>query len=177
MATHTLWSEMSPLLAHEILLSTQKGNKKLYRTAVEIMAPAIGRRVPKVLEMPKVERHAVFTQLLSQPQSDALSFNLLSQWFVRDHVELLCAWLDALGIAHDDQGCADTFPAAPDKAALEKALNAVLKAYDPTLVKVYLTTFNDIDDVDWKPLTELLESDARLQLEPAEGSSAAEASS
>jgi hypothetical protein len=155
---------MPPTFAHDILLSTQKDNKKLYRKAVEIMAPAMGRRLPKVLEMPKLERHAAFVQLLARSESEPLSFNLLSQWLLREQSPMLCDWLDTLGIAHDSSGCTGAFPPAPSKEVLRAAAGQLLAKYSPGLVLLYLATFNEIDEVRWKALEELLGSEPRLKL-------------
>lgn len=156
---------MNPVRAHGILVDTQRGNKKLYRTVVESLAPGIGKRVPVIMELPKLERHAAFTQLLSQAMAEQLSFNILSQWLVQEHVPMLCAWLDALGIEHDAKGCANTFPECPPEAKLKAGLDALLKDNDPEVVSIYLITFNEIDEVQWEALTKLLEEDPRLQLE------------
>lgn len=167
MPTHPLWGQISPVLANDILIHTQKSNKKLYRTAVDIIAPNIGLRSVKVMEMPKIERHATFVQLLSKPQLEALSFNIFSTWLVDNHAPMLCAWLDALGIAHDENGCADEFPLAPDKAKLQKAVDTLLKSYDATLVSLYLNAFNEIDMVQWPALAEILATNSRLKIEAA----------
>lgn len=164
MPTHPLWAQISPALANDILLHTQKNNKKLYRTAVDIVAPNIGLRSVKVMELPKVERHAAFTSLLCRPQLEALSFNILSTWLVDNHVPMLCAWLDSLGIAHDEQGCANAFPPAPDKATLKKAVDGLLAKFDATAVTIYLNAFNEIDEVQWAPLAEILASEPKLKL-------------
>lgn len=164
MPTHSLWTQISPVLANDILLHTQKSNKKLYRTTVEIMAPHFGVRPPKVLELPKVERHATFVELLGKPQLEALSFNILSTWLVDNHTAMLNMWLDSLGIAHDERGCANAFPVVPEKAALKKAVDGLLAKFDPTLVTVYLNAFYEIDEVHWPALKEILEQDARLKI-------------
>jgi hypothetical protein len=163
MATHLLWKKMDPQRVHEILLSVQEGNKKLYRTTVEIMAPHIGMRPVKVLEMPKTERHAAFAQLLAKPALEELSFNLISTWLMHTQKELLSAWLDALQIPHDGSGCANTFPPCPDKTKLQQAVEKLLSQFEPRLVALYLRTFNEIDEVRWQPLAEILDSDKRLQ--------------
>src|SRR5471030_2470304 len=72
--THTLWPLLPATLANEILLSVQKSNKKLYRTALEVMAPRMGVRVPILIEMPKTQRHAVWIQILARPEMEVLSF-------------------------------------------------------------------------------------------------------
>ncbi len=129
--THAVWPTLPAPLAMEILLSVQKSNKKLYRTALEIMAPRMGVRVPILIEMPKAVRHATWVQILARPEMEVLSFNLLSTWLIEAQRPLLCAWLDSLGIAHGENGCADNFPPAPDAALLKKGVDGLLKQFDP----------------------------------------------
>ena len=162
--THAIWPTLNPALANEILLAVQKGNKKLYKTAVEVMAPRMGVRVPLLLEMPKKERHAVWIQILSRPEMEVLSFNLLSAWLIEAQTPMLCAWLDSLGIEHGDNGCADNFPVEPDAAKLQKAVDVLLEKFDPQIVSTYLRTFNQIDETRWAGLDEIIKTDKRLQL-------------
>jgi hypothetical protein len=151
-------------LANEILLSVQKTNKKLYRTAVEVMAPRMGVRVPILIEMPKAGRHATWIQILGRPEMEVLSFNLLSTWLIETQRPMLCAWLDALGIEHAENGCADSFPPQPGAAALKKGVDLLLEKFDPVLVTVYLHCFNQIDETRWPDLDKILHDDPRLQL-------------
>ncbi len=160
--THSLWPQLPAPLANEILLSVQKSNKKLYRTAVEVMAPRMGVRVPTLIEMPKTQRHATWIQILGRPEMEVLSFNLLSTWLIETQREMLCAWLDALGIAHGENGCADDFPPEPDAALLKKGVDALLEKFDPSIVAIYLRTFNCIDETHWPALDEILAFDQRL---------------
>jgi hypothetical protein len=162
--THSLWPVLPAQLANEILLSVQKTNKKLYKTAVEVMAPRMGVRVPILIEMPKTQRHATWIQILARPEMEVLSFNLLSTWLIETQREMLCAWLDALGIAHGENGCADDFPPEPDAALLKKSVDVLLEKFDPTIVAIYLRTFNCIDETHWTALEEILKSDKRLEL-------------
>jgi hypothetical protein len=161
--THAIWPTLPPSFANDILVSIQKSNKKLYRTAVEVMAPRMGVRVPTLLEMPKAQRHATWIQILGRPEMEVLSFNLLSTWLIDSQRPMLCAWLDSLGIEHGENGCADTFPPQPDAAALKKGVDALLGQFDPLTVGVYLRTFNQIDETRWPALDEILATDKRLQ--------------
>jgi hypothetical protein len=170
--THTLWPTLPPQLANDILLAVQKGNKKLYRTAVEVMAPRMGIRVPTLLEMPKAQRHATWIQILARPEMEVLSFNILSAWLIESQRPMLCAWLDALGIEHGENGCADNFPPQPDAAAIKKGVNLLLGKFDSQIVSVYLRTFNQIDETQWPALEEILRNDPRLQPKPATFASA-----
>ena len=165
--THAIWPTLPPQLANEILLAVQKGNKKLYRTAVEVMAPRMGVRVPTLLETPKAQRHATWIQILARPEMEVLSFNLLSSWLIETQRPMLCAWLDALGIEHGENGCADNFPAQPDAALLKKGVDTLLAQFDPQIVGVYLRTFNQIDETQWPALDEIVRSEPRLQAKAA----------
>jgi hypothetical protein len=165
--THTIWPTLSPQLANDILLAVQKGNKKLYRTAVEVMAPRMGVRVPTLLETPKAQRHEAWIRILARPEMEVLSFNLLSTWLIENHRPMLCAWLDALGIEHGANGCADNFPPQPDAAVLKKSVNLLLQKFDSRIVGVYLRTFNQIDETQWPVLDEILSTEPRLQLKAA----------
>jgi hypothetical protein len=161
--THAIWPTLPPALANEILVSVQKANKKLYRTALEVMAPRMGVRVPTLMETPKTERHATWARILSHPQMEVLSFNILSTWLIETQRPMLCAWLDSLGIAHGDNGCADNFPPEPPAAKLRAGVDALLAKFDPLVVGVYLRSFNQIDETQWPALDEILRTDARLQ--------------
>jgi hypothetical protein len=76
---------------------------------------------------------------------------------------MLCAWLDALGIEHGANGCADTFPPQPDAALIKKGVDLLLQQFDPQIVGVYLRTFNQIDETQWAVLDEILRTEPRLQ--------------
>ena len=164
LSTHAIWPTLPPTLGNEILVSVQKANKKLYRTAVEVMAPRMGVRVPILIEMPKAQRHATFIRILARPEMEVLSFNLFSAWLIETQRPLLCAWLDALGIEHGENGCADVFPPEPSADLMKEGIDKLLTQFDPRLVSVYLRCFNAIDETHWPALDDILRSDPRLEL-------------
>jgi hypothetical protein len=127
------------------------------------MAPRMGVRVPTLLEMPKAQRHATWIQILARPEMEVLSFNLLSTWLIETQRPMLCAWLDALGIEHGENGCADNFPPEPEAALLKKGVDLLLEKFEPQIVGVYLRTFNQIDETKWTALDEILRTEPRLQ--------------
>ena len=163
MPTSAIWAKIDAPLAHEILLCAQEKQKKLYKAALDIFSKQMGLRPQKILEMPKTERHVVWQKLLAQGYLEALSFNLVSNWLMQTQSPLLCAWLDALGIAHNGSGVTDHFPPCPPKEKLQSAIDLLLTKSTPQIVSIYLQAFNEIDGVHWPLLAQLIQSDPRLQ--------------
>jgi hypothetical protein len=164
MLTHVLWSRIPVELANEILTQAQATDKKLYRKVLEVLSPAIGLRPVKVLEMPKVERHAQWAALLDRDSLEPLSLSLFTHWLMVKQSAMFLTWLEAIGAAHDGQGMLETFPPCPSTTVLKKGLDALLAAHPPAHVLVYLTSFNQADEAHWEPLDSLLSTDPRLTL-------------
>jgi len=165
MPVYPIWGALAPEQAHEIFLSAQETQKKLYKTGLETLSKYMGQRPNRVVEMPKTERHAAWQRLLGHPQLEPLGFNFLCHWLIEKQGPLLIAWLDAIGVPHDGKGVVEDFPPAPSKEKLNAALDQVLKTYDAKLVSIYLRTFNEIDGVAWADLDAIIDSDPRLKLE------------
>ncbi|MEZ0299497.1 MAG: hypothetical protein ACAI35_23830 [Candidatus Methylacidiphilales bacterium] len=163
MPTYNFWGEMSPALSNDICIAAQTSNKRLYRMALEVAAPRMGMRSGKVLEMPKIQRHATFAHIFAHPQMEALTFNLISNWLVEKQVPMLILWLDTIGVKHNGQGCADNFTFVPEPAKLNEGIAALLEKYDPWLVKMYLNTFNEIDETHWPELARLINENETLK--------------
>lgn len=166
MALGEIWRRIGPAKAHEILASVQKSNKKLYTTAVEVLAPRLKLRPVKILEMPKAERHAAWTAFLAHPQYDPLTQNLVAEWLAQHQAGLMADWLDALGAPHNGRGVVQDYPPCPPSAVLTDALDAVLAAHAAEDVLVYLSAFNAAPETRWPELDAMLATDPRLPLPP-----------
>lgn len=170
MATCILWQQIPEELVHEILLTVRDSDKRLYRVVVELTSRRLGIRQAKLLEMPKAERHQLSRRVLAVPQSEEISSHLFSCWLVHRRAPMLCAWLDALEIPHDSQGVVEEFLEEPAAEKLQEALEGLLARFPSLEVAIYLRLFQEIDDVRWKGLEELLSRDERLRLGRQEAS-------
>ena len=81
---------------------------------------------------------------------------------------LLCDFLDALGIEHDEHGGIDNLPETPAPEKLHAAVETLLAKYPAEIVAVYLQSFQTMDIAGWPALGEMLTADTRLHL-PARG--------
>jgi hypothetical protein len=153
-------------LATEVFTHAHASEKALYR---EILAGAASMRRfrPAFLEkMPRAQRHVLMRQYLAQPTTASIAhaFQLVSSWLINTRQPMLAAFLDTLQIPHDGSGCAESFPAAPDKSVIAAAVNHLLQTFPAPEVAVYLHSFNAMPDTRWPGLDELLVEKPELRL-------------
>ncbi|NJK92662.1 MAG: hypothetical protein HC904_13045 [Blastochloris sp.] len=154
------WQKMSPEKNHEILEFAYLNDKKLYRRVVEDLSAQLRKRPKLILETPRAQRHELFRPLLGLPNVHLLSQNLMILWLGQKQVTLLNAFLDALGIEHDQAGSVERFPETVDKKKLSSAVEGLYQAFPEEDVNAYLSVFDSISGVNWPELKDLIRVDA-----------------
>jgi hypothetical protein len=158
-----IWQRMSEEKGHEVIGVVNETNKRLYRRAVELLAPHMGMRAARVWEMPKRERHGVWIGLFRREEFGAFGFNFLSWWLMVRHGEMLGVWLDSLGIWHRG-GVVEEFPRGePPMEVLVRGVDRLVERFDLEDVRIYLRAFYEIDEVRWEGLARLIQRDERLR--------------
>ncbi len=167
MKSHELFRLMSPAMASEVFLFLQKQEKPVYKAAIQGLANQRNLRGIFVERKPPLERHPWMQAALSRPVSDALASHLLQAWLLRAHKEMLCDFLDALEIAHEEDGTVENLPACPAKEKIEAAIAKLLRKYPAEPVAIYLHAFREMDSaMPWPALNEILSEKAELQFAP-----------
>lgn len=170
MRSHELFANMSPAQAADIFVYLHKEQKSVYKAAVQGLANQRNLRGVFIERKPPNERHPWLKSALSRPISDTLATHLVQAWLLGANKEMLCDFLDALEIAHDEDGTVEELPAAPPKEKIAAAVGKLLEKYPAEAVAIYLHAFRDMDStVQWPPLNELLKEDGRLQLGASTG--------
>jgi hypothetical protein len=165
---HEIFARMPLATAAQLFSFLQEREKPLYKATIDSLAKQRKLRPVFVERKPRDERYQWLRDTLGKKAGAAISAHLLQIWLVGAHKDILCDFLDALGIEHDENGTIDNLPPSPDKATLQKAIDSLLEKHDPAVVSVYLHAFQALDDTGgWAPLDELLAEDSRLQLEAA----------
>jgi hypothetical protein len=118
--------------------------------AVALIARHIKFRPKSVLGLP-VEKKARHLASLAQV-SDLLAARLLVAYHLEHQRPMMGAFLDALGIAHQDGLIKDESPAAPEAATLDKAVATLSAAYPKTDVARYFWTLLWQDPETWSGL-------------------------
>lgn len=156
---------MSAERAAEIFLYLHKEQKPVYKAAIQGLANQRNLRPVFIERKLPDERHAWMKAALSRPVSETLATHLVQAWLLGAHKPMLCDFLDALGIAHDEDGTVEEIPPAPAREKIAAAIDHLLGKYPAESVAIYLHAFRDMDSsVQWPPLNDILSDDPRLQL-------------
>jgi hypothetical protein len=156
---------MSRALAAQIFSFLHTEQKPVYKAAIQGLANQRNLRSVFVERKPPAERFPWMQAALSRKISDALASHLLQAWLLGANKQMLCDFLDAMEIKHDDDGTVEELPAAPPKEKVAAAVARLLEKYPAEAVAVYLNAFRDMDSaVQWPALDEILLEEPRLKL-------------
>ena len=123
--------------------------------AVALIARHIKFRPKSVLSLP-VEKKAKYLAGLAQV-SDLLAARLLVSYHLEHQRPMMGAFLDALGIKHENGLIADESPVAPDEATMDKAVATLQEQFSPESVNRYFWTLVWQDAETWNGLRKHLQ--------------------
>lgn len=170
MASHEIFSRMTPEIASQLFGYLYENEKALYKATLDALAKQRNLRSVFIERKPRVERFVWLQTALSRRSGDSIGAHLLQIWLVGAHTQLLCDFLGGLGIAHDENGTVEALPPAPPREQLVPVIEQLLAKHDPGVVSVYLNAFQALDDEGgWPTLGEVIESDPRLRMGAAAG--------
>ncbi len=162
LTSHELFGFMPPSLAADILEHAYSHDRELYRATLTAIANARKVRPVFLDKQPRKERHAGMVGYLSRPGLELAAGTMLRGWLLKAHKSLLADFLDGVGITHKD-GVVDDLPESVDDAKLKATVDTLLGKHAADVVKVYLHSFNTMNESQWKNLETLLKEDSRLQ--------------
>ena len=160
MRPSALWKEMSPekrLVAAGAFWSDEHGGEQ----QVEIIV-AIARKLnfrPKSVPSLPLERRA---RLLAgmDDVSDAVASRALIAYHLAAERPMMAAFLDALGIGHDNGLITAEEVPAPEQAKLAEGVSALRTAFAADAVRLYLHTLLLLDGDTWAGLEGLIDTGA-----------------
>jgi hypothetical protein len=152
-----LWKRLSPerkLLAADAFWQDENAGAE-QAEAVVMIAQRIKFRIRSVQALPrdKKSRHLVNLGGVSE----MVAARLLVAYHLYHQRAMMAAFLDALGIAHEDGLIADEEIQAPSADRLREAARTLTATYPADDVTLYLSTLMWQDPETWAGLTELPE--------------------
>lgn len=125
-----------------------------HEEAVVALARRLKFRPKSVLAQP-VERLSAQLAHLADV-SEAIATRALIAYHFRNQRGLMAAFLDALGIAHDNGLITEEAVAPPDRERLRAAVAALNGSFDDEDVRIYLRTLVALDSGTWGNVEQVL---------------------
>jgi hypothetical protein len=164
MKCYEIFSKLSPELTNEIFEYLLESEKAVYKAIIQNVATRRKLRPIFIERKPRNERHTWLQQALSTKGAADLTTQLFQIWLLGAQREMICEFLDSLGIAHDGKGVVENLPPEPSREDLSEKVSKLLEKHRPEVVAVYLHAFQAIDETGWSALNDLLANDPRLAL-------------
>ena len=155
-----LWKQLSPERKQQSAEAFWKDNNASveHAEAIVTIAQRIKFRPKSVIALPveKKARHLVALSAVSE----LVAARLLVAYHLAHQRPMMGAFLDALGVAHEEGLIKDEEMEAPPKERLEQAVNALNAKFPPDEVALYLTTLWWQDPETWGGLEDLIPAKA-----------------
>jgi hypothetical protein len=161
---HEIFQKMPAETGLMLCQFLQANEKPLYKATIESLAQAKKLRPVFIERKPRAEQHRWLLDQLQRTANSGLAAHLLQVWLVGAHKGLLCEFLDGFNIPHDENGTLESLPEAPPKDAVKKVVAQLCEKHGPSLVGIYLNTFQALDEQGWPSLAELIAEEPQLQL-------------
>jgi len=153
-----LWKQLAPekkrLAADAFWRDEHAANEQA--EALAMIAQRIKFRLKSVLAMP-IDKKTHY--VLSTPSvSEVMAARLLVAYHLAHQRSMMGAFLDAVGIKHEDGIIAEDEVQPPSREALQKAAKAIAASYPAEDVSLYLSTLVWQDPDTWGALADFPES-------------------
>ena len=169
---YQIFQSISPDLAQSIFQTLRDDHRDVYKSILISLAQEKRLRPVFVQRKPVEQQIKWMGDTCKLRACNSVTEHLLQIWLLKSQPEMLKAFLDDLGVEHDDEGTAEDLPDELDAKKLKKAAEGLLKSHPAETVALYLHVFQLQQPGGWPELNELLEKDERLALgEQAKASS------
>jgi hypothetical protein len=160
MRPSALWKELPAekrLVAAEAFWNDEHGMEQQVEVIVTL-ARKLNFRPKSLSSLPLARRTKMLAGM--NDVSDAVASRALIAYHLAAERPMMSAFLDALGIAHDNGLITAEEVATPDKEALARAVGAIKTAFPADAVRVYLHTLVLLDGDTWAGLDGFIDTAA-----------------
>lgn len=152
MRSFQVFASMSPERAVEILHVLNEKAPGIYVQAVAAASAAMKARPVYLMKQPALKRAQAVRRALSRVTANPVAGEILAVYFLECRKELLTAWLDIVGLEHEEGALSDDAPPQPDKKKLDTAVDAFLAVDEDPDRMLLLAAFAAQDAIAWPDL-------------------------
>jgi hypothetical protein len=158
MRSNEIFSRMTPEAALAFLNEVHEQAPAVEEIALSAAAGAFRLRPVFLRRQPRKRQAEWMRQALARTAMAAVAEEVLAEYFLEYHADLLAEFLDALGLEHDKGVLKSNAPECPKPAELAKLVEKFRKGKDPGRRELLMRAFAAQTAIDWPDLEALLAS-------------------
>jgi hypothetical protein len=158
MRSNEIFARMSPEAALAFLDEIHKQAPAVEEIALSAAAGAFRLRPVFLRRQPRKRQAGWMRQALARTAMAAVAEEVLAEYFLEYHTELLGEWLDALGLEHEKGVLASNAPECPNPASLAGLVAEFRNGEDLPLRELLMRAFAAQSSINWPDLEALLAS-------------------
>ncbi|MEX2208735.1 MAG: hypothetical protein WEF50_21170 [Myxococcota bacterium] len=158
MRSNEIFSRMTPEAALAFLNEVHETAPAVEEIALSAAAGAFRLRPVFLRRQPRKRQAEWMRQALARTAMAAVAEEVLAEYFLEYHPDLLAELLDALGLEHEKGVLKSNAPECPKPAELAKLVAAFRTGKDPERRELLMRAFAAQSSIDWPDLEALLSS-------------------
>jgi len=158
MRSNEIFARMNPEAALAFLTEIHAEAPAVEEIALSAAAGAFRLRPVFLRRQPRKRQAEWMRQALSRSAMVAVAEEVLAEYFLEYHAELLGEWLDALGLEHEKGVLKTDSPACPEPDALARLVAEFRKGKDPERRELLMRAFAAQSAIEWPALEALVAS-------------------
>jgi hypothetical protein len=157
MRSNEIFSRMNADEALAFLEEAHREAPRVEEIALSAAAGAFRLRPVFLRRQPRKRQAEWMRQALARTALAGVAEEVLAEYFLEYHNDLLSEWLDALGLEHEKGILKTEAPVCPKPADLAKLVADFRKGNDPLRRELLIRAFAAQSAIDWPDLEALLE--------------------
>jgi hypothetical protein len=158
MRSNEIFARMSPEAALAFLDEIHKEAPGVLEIGLSAAAGAFRLRPVFLRRQPRKRQAEWMRQALARAAMAPVAEELLAEYFLEYHADLLGEFLDALGLEHEKGVLASSSPECPKPADLAKVIGEFRQGKDPERRELLMRAFAAQSSINWPDLEALLAS-------------------
>jgi hypothetical protein len=152
MKPYQIFADLDPETTQHLFSGLAEDAPMMYTQLLHAAAAAMKSRPTYLKKLTAEKRAAAIRRALARVNADSLAEETLAVYFLECRKPLLIAWLDRVGVAHEDGSLKDDTPPQPDEDTLKAAIDE-FRAGDDAMDRVLLLrAFASQSAIEWPVL-------------------------
>ena len=158
MRPHQIIAGMSPEEFEQLMRAIREESPEALQSTTIAAAGILKFRPKFLMKQPLPKRIGSIKSAMSRMMANSLAEEILAVYFLRCRKDLLCEWLDTMGLEHEDGILTQEEVPCPETAELETKVGSFRAVDDSPDRELLLKVFSGQAAIDWPALDAMVEA-------------------